>query len=82
MNLLHLTEQKICSPSGILPHKDALTDYVKVPKNFSLMKQFGMSEKEVIDFAMKNNLQFYFDPRTLEVMVSFPKHAYIALIPE
>lgn len=78
MNLLHTVEHKICARSGILPDKDILTDYVKIPKNFSLMKQFGMSEKEAIDFAIKNNLLFYFD-LDAGVIIKFPNDAYIAL---
>lgn len=78
MNLLYTVEQRVCATSGVLPDEDTLTDYVKIPKNFSL-KQFGMNEKEVIDFAMKNNLRLNFHPKTLEAILSFPKGAHIAL---
>ena len=83
-NLLHIPEKvtKICWPRGIIPNQKWRTDYKRIPKNFSLMEQFNMTEKQTIDFALKYNFSFYFDPNKWNVIVKFPPDAYISMDPE
>lgn len=81
IELIFRTPVRLCSPSWVLDNPQNLTNYRKVPRNFSPAQDFSMTEDQVIDFAMRYWIPFFFDPNTGKVIVKMPKDSYVAIWP-
>lgn len=82
VELVFRTPVRLCSPSWVLDNPQNLTNYRKVPRNFSPAQDFSMTEDQVIDFAMRYWFPFFFDPNTGKAIVKMPKDSYVAIWPD